>query len=72
MEFNREAWDGFEEGTWIKEINVRSFLKHNHIPYDDDESFLEGPTENTVLLWEKVLELFKKEREDKKINKQAV
>ncbi len=58
-----EGWKGFEEGTWTKEINVRSFLKHNHIPYDGDESFLEAPTEDTVKLWEQVLELLKQERE---------
>lgn len=63
MEFNHKAWSGFEAGTWVKEINVRSFLKHNHVPYDGDESFLEDPTDNTVDLWNQVLELTKKERE---------
>ena len=23
------AWRGFEGGTWEKEVNVRSFIKHN-------------------------------------------
>ncbi len=58
-----EGWYGFEDGTWTKEINVRSFIKHNFTPYDGDEAFLEGPTANTKALWEQVLELSKKERE---------
>ncbi|MBQ6947848.1 MAG: formate C-acetyltransferase [Clostridia bacterium] len=60
---NNEAWKGFEHGTWIKEINVRSFIKHNYTPYDGDESFLTGPTDNTMALWDQVLELSRKERE---------
>ena len=58
-----EGWRGFEEGTWVKEINVRSFIKHNFTPYDGDDSFLEGPTADTVDLWAKVLDLLKQERE---------
>ena len=58
-----EGWAGFNGGTWTKEINVRSFIKHNYTPYDGDEAFLEGPTEDTVSLWEQVLELTKLERE---------
>ena len=60
---NYEAWKGFESGTWTKEINVRSFIKHNFTPYDGDESFLEGATQNTKDLWDQVLELTKQERE---------
>ena len=58
-----EGWRGFEKGTWISEINVRSFIRHNFKPYDGDESFLEGPTKDTLDLWEQVLELTKQERE---------
>ena len=58
-----EGWVGFEGGTWINEINVRSFIKHNHVPYDGDESFLESPTQNTLDLWEQVLDLSRQERE---------
>ncbi len=57
-----ENWKGFETGTWKKEVNVRSFIKHNYTPYDGDESFLEGPTQNTIDLWEQVIDLTKKER----------
>ena len=58
-----ENWKGFEGGTWKKEINVRSFIKHNYTPFDGDESFLEGPTQDTIDLWDQVLDLTKQERE---------
>ena len=58
-----EYWSGFETGTWTKEVNVRSFIRHNYTPYDGDDSFLEAPTQNTLDLWDQVLELSKKERE---------
>ncbi len=57
------AWEGFDAGTWQKEIDVRSFIRHNYTPYDGDEAFLESPTEDTISLWEKALELLKAERE---------
>ena len=63
MHYNFEGWQGFEEGTWQKEINVRSFIKHNYTPYDGDESFLEGPTQDTLDLWAQVLDLSRQERE---------
>ncbi|MBE6653937.1 MAG: formate C-acetyltransferase [Ruminococcaceae bacterium] len=58
-----EGWRGFQKGTWMSEINVRSFIKHNYTPYDGDESFLEGPTQDTLDLWEQVMDLTKQERE---------
>ncbi len=61
---NYEGWQGFEPGTWVREINVRSFIKHNYTPYDGDESFLAGPTKSTLDLWEQVLDLTRKEREN--------
>ena len=63
MEYCNEAWHGFNPGTWQREINVRSFIRHNYTPYDGDESFLVGPTDATKKLWQIVLDLSKKERE---------
>ncbi len=57
------AWEGFDAGTWVKEIDVRSFIRHNYTPYDGNEDFLEAPTEDTVALWDKALELLRAERE---------
>ena len=62
MKYNFEQWNGFKNGTWATEISVRSFIKHNYTPYDGDESFLEKPTETTLELWDRVLELFEQER----------
>jgi formate C-acetyltransferase len=59
----REEWNGFVGGKWEQEINVRDFIQRNYTPYDGDESFLSGPTENTKSLWNQVMELSKQERE---------
>ena len=63
MEYLYKGWEGFEPGTWVKEVNVRSFIRHNYTPYDGNEDFLESPTEDTLALWEQVSELSKKEIE---------
>ena len=60
---NFKQWDNFEKGDWQQEINVRDFIQRNYTPYEGDESFLTGPTEKTKKLWDKVLELYKKEHE---------
>ncbi len=57
-----EAWKGFKGGHWTKDVNVRDFIQENYEPYDGDASFLEGPTEATVSLWNKVQALQKEER----------
>ena len=62
MEYKYEGWSGFDSGTWVNEINVRSFIRHNYTPYDGDESFLSGPTADTLALWEQVMELSRQER----------
>ncbi len=59
----REEWTGFNGGAWEKEVNVRDFIQKNYTPYDGDESFLAGPTQNTKDLWNQVLDLQKLERE---------
>jgi formate C-acetyltransferase len=63
--FNREemakAWEGFTPGEWSEGINVRDFIQKNYTPYLGDESFLEGPTENTASVWAKVDALIREE-----------
>ena len=49
-----EQWNGFKGRLWKEEINVRDFIQNNYTPYDGDASFLEGPTEATDKLWEKL------------------
>ena len=60
---NFKQWNGFIEGDWKTEINVRDFIQKNYTPYEGDESFLAEPTEKTKKLWDEVLELYKKEKE---------
>ena len=60
---SQEAWQGFVGGNWEHEIDVRDFIQKNYTPYDGDESFLAGPTENTTKLWDEVMDLFQQERE---------
>ncbi|HBG00025.1 MAG TPA: formate acetyltransferase, partial [Firmicutes bacterium] len=48
------AWEGFRPGQWSREINLRDFIQKNYDPYYGDESFLEGPTEETTSLWDGV------------------
>ena len=59
----REEWYDFNPGSWMTDINVRSFIQHNYTPYMGDESFLTGPTERTLKLWEKAKALMKEEHE---------
>ena len=59
----QEAWEGFEDGNWTKEVDVRDFIQKNYTPYEGDESFLVGPTERTTKLWDDVMALMLKERE---------
>ncbi len=56
-------WRNFTAGAWQREINVRDFIQKNYPPYDGNEDFLAGPTEDTTALWKQVLELSKQERE---------
>ncbi|MCH1941909.1 formate C-acetyltransferase [Holdemania massiliensis] len=58
-----ECYKGFVEGVWSREINVRDFIQKNYTPYDGDDSFLAGPTEATLKLWDQVMELSRQERE---------
>ncbi len=59
----REEWRGFQKGRWVNEINVRSFIHKNVTTYYGNDSFLKGPTQATLDLWEQVSELKKKEIE---------
>ncbi|HCW54431.1 MAG TPA: formate acetyltransferase [Clostridium sp.] len=59
-----KQWDGFKNGQWQKNIDVRNFIQLNYTPYEGDDSFLAGASENTTKLWDEVSELFKKEREN--------
>lgn len=48
----KKAWEGFEPGSWSEGIDVRDFIQRNYTPYEGDASFLEGPTDKTLRLWD--------------------
>ncbi len=56
-------WNGFIEGVWQDEINVRDFIQTNYKEYPGDSTFLAGATPRTKALMEKVQGLFALERE---------
>ena len=59
-----QEWKDFESKAWKDEINVRDFIQSNYTPYEGDDSFLVGPTDRTKKLWDEVLKLYEKEREN--------
>lgn len=50
------AWQGFTQGNWQKDVDVRDFIQTNYTPYEGNESFLAGATKATDSLWEKVMQ----------------
>lgn len=59
-----QEWKDFKGGKWTKEIDVRDFIQKNYTPYEGDDSFLAGATDRTKKLWNDVLALYEKEREN--------
>src|SRR5215213_11245912 len=55
-------WEGFNEGFWQSEINVRDFIQQNYGPYEGDESFLAPATARTKKIWDRLNRLFVEER----------
>jgi formate C-acetyltransferase len=58
------AWEGFETGPWCDAVDVRDFIQRNYTPYTGDGAFLAGPTARTAALWDRLSEMFPKERAD--------
>ena len=56
-----EVWNKFKGEKWKNEINVEDFILNNYKEYLGDESFLEGITEKTKKVLEKVTKLTKEE-----------
>ncbi len=57
IDVNCEAWKGFRTGEWRHVVNVRNFIQKNYTPYTGNAEFLEGRTEKTDKVWERVHEL---------------
>ena len=58
------CWRNFLGKKWKENVDTRDFILNNYAEYLGDDSFLEAPTERTTKLWEKVLDLTEKEREN--------
>ena len=61
---NFEEWKNFKPGKWQEDNDVRNFIQLNYTPYEGTDEFLKGPTSSTLKLWDKVLDLYKKEKEN--------
>ena len=62
---NYKGWEGFIPGKWSNdEVNVRDFIQRNYTVYEGDDSFLAPATEATKKLWDMVMDLYAKEREN--------
>lgn len=59
---NFEQWNGFAQGEWQREINVRDFIQKNVEPYEGDAAFLQGATERTDRLMQKLNQLLSVEQ----------
>ena len=57
-----EGWNGFKGTRWKERIQVQAFIQDNYRPYEGDESFLEGPTQRTERLMEKLNALMAEEQ----------
>lgn len=58
-------WRGFKEGNWCRNIDVSDFIKLNYSPYFGNEDFLETVSKKTSIIWNKCLDLLKKELKNK-------
>jgi formate C-acetyltransferase len=47
-----KQWEGFKEGTWMNEIDVRNFIQQNYTIYNGDKNFLAGITDKTKKIWD--------------------
>lgn len=56
-----EQWNGFNEGNWQREIDVRSFIQKNYTLYSGDDSFLAPATDKTKAVWSKCEKLLLEE-----------
>lgn len=56
------CYRGFNKGEWNHEIDLRNFIQRNYTPFEGNSDFLAGPTDDTRLLWQEVLNLTKEEQ----------
>jgi formate C-acetyltransferase len=61
------AYRSLTEGSWATSIDVRDFIQKNYTPYDGDASFLAGPTDKTVRVWDTLSKTFLKEERERRV-----
>ncbi|MFI7221564.1 formate C-acetyltransferase [Micromonospora maritima] len=57
-----DPWRGFRDGPWRETVDVADFVRRNHEPYTGDATFLTGPTERTLAVWDRLRAMFPEER----------
>lgn len=60
-----KQWNNFKPGKWQTTIDVRDFIQHNYLPYNENGDFLAPVTPNTKKLWEQCSELLAQEHNKK-------
>ena len=58
----QDVWRRFLPGDWCEAIDVRDFIIRNVTPHAGDEKFLQGPSQRTKSVWEKLQPYFQAER----------
>ncbi|KAJ53524.1 formate C-acetyltransferase [Clostridium tetanomorphum] len=59
-----KQWQGFNEGNWMKCVDVRDFIQKNYVPYYGDDKFLKGISSKTKAVWDISNDLILKELEN--------
>lgn len=61
-------WDGFKNGEWNKNIDVKNFINLNYKEYRGNEDFLEDASLRTKSIWDKAEVLIKDEIKTGKVD----
>ncbi len=56
-----KQWEGFNQGKWNENIDVRDFIVLNYTPYEGDDNFLSEASPKTRILWKKAEGLINEE-----------
>ena len=56
-----KQWEGFNQGKWNENIDVRDFIVLNYTPYEGDDNFLFEASPKTRILWKKAEGLINEE-----------
>jgi len=57
----KNEWKNFASGNWQDNIDVENFIQLNYKEYTGNSDFLKGKSDKTTKVWDKCLNLLKKE-----------